>query len=498
MRKIILRPYQEELIQNARTSLAKNKRIIVQSPTGSGKSATMARMVEIAFSRGKKILVVSHRIEIVKQNAKSIRQEGISVGLISPKRKKTPELSVNSAMAQTLLRRCEKKEWEEYIKTIDLLIIDEAHDSSANFVFEKINDGCYVVGFTATPVRYGNQRQLALDYNEIVCGPTVQFLIDHGFLCSCRHFSLDAPKMDDVEFDYGRGDYVLCQMAEKFKSKTRYVGTVDNWERIAKGTKTIVFCCSSEQAIEITKEFCARGYSAKYSLSGNFDDDEKYSDERKQIVQDFAEDKFDILVNVGQMVAGIDVPAIKTCVLCYATMSVTKYLQCLGRASRPHPTKNGEFICLDMGANYERHGMFAQNRKWYLWHDTSKKGGPAPVKECPTEEGGCGRLIPIQTIDCPFCGHHFNNKRELYEIRLQEIISDAAYGKETIEQYVARKKLQGWKNNWILRDICQKNPDHQKEVFLRAIEILMTKHGEKINPDYWWFFKKHVLAPRKR
>ena len=69
---------------------------------------------------------------------------------------------------------------------------------------------------------------------------------------------------------------------------------------------------------------------------------------------------------------------------------------------------------------------------------------------------------------------------------------------ETLEQMVARKKLAGWKNDWILRDICQKNPDNQKEVFMRAIEVLRTNHGEKIDGRYWKFFKQHKLKQVKR
>jgi superfamily II DNA or RNA helicase len=303
--------------------------------------------------------------------------------------------------------------------------------------------------------------------------------------------------MDDVDFDYGRGDYSLTQMANKFKSKTRYTGTVDNWERIAKGTKTIVFCCSSEQTIEITKEFVKRGYRAKYCLSGSFDEDVEYSGERKEIIDAFARNEFDILVNLGILVAGFNEKSVKTCVLCYSTISVTKYLQSIGRASRPHPSKNGEFLLLDMGANFEKLGRYEDDRKWYLFHNTGKGGGPAPVRECDIEKGGCGRILPIQVQDCPFCGYHFPTKQEEYEVELQEIVAKPNDGPETIQQYAARKKLEGWSNPRILASLCAKNPHNQKEVFMKAIEVLNTNHGAKITPAYWFFFKKNILSKKK-
>lgn len=488
-----LRPYQSDLINRTRKSLAENRRVIMQAPTGAGKSLIIGEMSRLCSLKGSKVLVVAHRTEIVSQNAEAIEEREVSCSIISPKTKNTPTTLVASAMAQTLQRRVEKEEWKEYMASIDILIIDEAHDSSANFLFDHISPECYVIGFTATPVRYGNQRQLGYDYNDIVLGPQVQDLIDLGFLCRCRLFSLDAPKMDDVDFDYSRGDYSLAQMAQKFKSTTRYIGTVDNWERIAKGTKTIVFGCSSEQVIELTKEFVKRGYRAKYLLSGGFDDDAEYSGERKQTIDAFARDEFDILVNLGIAVAGLNIKSIKTCVLCFSTISITKYLQATGRASRPHPSKNGEFLLLDMGTNFEKLGRYEDNRKWYLFHNTGKGGGPAPVRECPEDKGGCGRLLPIQVQDCPFCGYHFPTKQEEYHVELQEIVARPNNGKETIKQYAARKKLEGWSNNRILASLCVKNPDKKKEVFMEAIDVLNTNHGAKISPKYYYFFCKNIL-----
>jgi len=79
---------------------------------------------------------------------------------------------------------------------------------------------------------------------------------------------------------------------------------------------------------------------------------------------------------------------------------------------------------------------------------------------------------------------------------LQEIVSKEQ-SEETLEQMVARKKLAGWKNDWILRDVCQKNPSNMKESFMKAVDILRTAHGEKISPKYWHFFKEHKLGRLK-
>ena len=283
-------------------------------------------------------------------------------------------------------------------------------------------------------------------------------------------------------------------MAEKFKSKARYIGAVENYMRICPGEKCLIFCCSSEQTIEITKAFCERGIDAKYCLSGDFDEDDEYSGDRDEVVSGFAEGKFPVLVNYGIFTTGLDIPDIKVVMLMFSTTSLVKYLQCLGRASRPADGKNGEFICLDFGRNYERFGRYEDEREWSVWHKTSAGGGIPPTKECPQ----CGRLVPVSWTDCQFCGYHFPTQQEVYNAELQEIVAKKqGDDEETLEQYVARRKLEGWSNNRILVAVCLKNIDDKKEAFMRSIEVLRTKHGENISPKYWFAFNKHVLGKIK-
>jgi hypothetical protein len=149
---------------------------------------------------------------------------------------------------------------------------------------------------------------------------------------------------------------------------------------------------------------------------------------------------------------------------------------------------------LDFGGNHERLGRYEDDRVFGLWHNTSAGGGVAPTKICPQ----CGAMIAVMYQDCPYCGAHFPSKQEVYEAELQEIAERSDGEVETLEQWVARKKLEGWKNDWILRDLCQKNPDNMKEVFMQAIEVLRTKHGcSSISPQYWHFFRKHKLGSKK-
>ena len=446
----------------------------------------------MATRKGNRVLILAHSEEILTQDAGHARKWGVNAAEVFAKTRKRPDAECCCMMAQTLRHRLKKEDWVNWFDSFKLIILDECHRAEFDFVFDQPAVAeTFVVGLSASPARYGQMRQLGMDYGAVVVGPQVRELINLGYLCRCRLFSLDAPSMEDVEWSSGRGDYNLGQMSQKFKSRARYVGAVDNYERLCKGQKCLVFCCSSEQTINLTREFCERGIEAKYCLSGDFDEDEEYSGERKDVVDAFARGEFPVLVNYGLFTTGIDIPDIKVVMLMFSTTSLVKYMQCLGRASRIAPGKDNEFLCLDFGRNYERLGRYEDDREWSVWHNTGSGGGVPPTKECPQ----CHKLVPVSWTDCKFCGYHWPTQQETYVAELQEVVSREE--EESIEGYVARKKLEGKSSNWILVQVCIKNPEHQKEAFMRAIEVLRTKHGANISPKYWWAFKNNILSKVK-
>lgn len=480
---IELRSYQQTLIAESRQALAKHKHIIVQSPTGSGKGVLIGSMASMSKYR---VLILAHSEEILKQDAGHVRKWGMSCHEVLASTRKMPTEGHVAMMAQTLRQRLKKQDWFFWFNSFRFIILDECHRAEFDFIFDQPGiESKYVIGLSASPARYGSMRQFGLDYGAIVIGPQVQELIDSGYLCRCRLFSLDAPSLDDVEWSYGRGDYNLSQMASKFKSRARYVGAVENYQRICPGEKTLVFCCSSEQTIELTKAFCEAGIDARYCLSGDFDEDEEYSGDRAEIVKAFARGEFPVLVNFGLFTTGIDIPDIKVVMLMFSTTSLVKYLQCLGRASRIADGKNGEFICLDFGRNYERLGRYEDYREWSVWHNTGAGGGVPPTKECPQ----CHRLVPVSWTDCQFCGYHWPTQQETYIAELREIAENSE--EESIAGYVSRMKLEGKNTNWILVNICLKNSKDMKGAFMEAAGIMGLK------PTYWYFFKKNILSKVK-
>ena len=149
-----------------------------------------------------------------------------------------------------------------------------------------------------------------------------------------------------------------------------------------------------------------------------------------------------------------------------------------------------DFLVLDFGANRQEHGFFDDTPVNSLWHDKSK-GGVAPTKECPE----CHRLVPVQVIDCPYCKYHWITSQEAYEVELTEVTKKDP---TDLKGWVAQKILEGWPTNRILVTIMMKNKDDMKRAFMDAIQIMRTKDGNPISPQYYYFLKKNIIDKKRK
>ena len=498
-----LRPYQVNIIQKTSKSLAKYRRVIMCLPTGGGKTICFSEISRRAELKKHKILILSSRTEILRQNAKSVQSVGLNVEFIVPQTRNVPSKSnVAVAMAQTLRARITKPEWQEYVKTVTMIIIDECHENTANYIFDYLSESCYVIGVTATPVRYGTQPQLFEFYKHIVTEISIKELIELGFLSPARHFTFTAPKLDDAVFNAHDGDFQHKYLARKFEQKEQYAGVVENYIKICNGEKTIVYCVSSKQAIAITKEFVDNGIAAKYILSGENEEDKTLSAERTQLIADFIDNKFKVLVNVGILVAGFDCPDVQAVIVAFATQSVTKWLQALGRGARIAPLKK-YFKVLDFGDNIKRLGLYDQDREWSLFHSRRIGAGVPPMKECPKDKGGCSEMIPVQAMVCPFCGYKYPTQKEIYKVELEEILDGETNElRMSVEQWTAYQALKYYikqkpiNNRKILMDVIVKNKGNSRKAFNEACKVLRNADGSPIDPGLY-FVLKNILKRYK-
>ena len=491
-----LRPYQEQAVDETRQALAKYKRVLFQLPTGGGKTVVFSNIALLSQKYNRRVLIVSNRTEILMQNGGALERMGLDLTYINPKGRKIPTTNIAVGMAQTLKRRVEKEDWVAYLRGVELAIFDECHECTSDFLHEYFSDKCFVLGVTATPRRYGKMKQLGSLYKAMVQVATVKDLLDLKFLAPSKLYSISAPKLD-IPIDKSIGDYNQKMLAQKFETKTNYTGVVKEWLRLTPNQKTICFCVSSVQAIAITKEFVDNGVSARYLLSGTFDEDDIYSGERKEVMDSFKRSEFTVLVNVGIAVAGLDVPDIRVVIANFATISITKWKQALGRGARICEGKT-EFTILDCGANYQKLGRYEDEPIWNLWHDEHSGEGVQAVKTCGEHNGrqcediegkvGCGELVPTTCKVCPNCGWIFVTDKYEYQMYLEEVAKDT---QDSTASYCAQKKLEGWSIHRIFVQVCLANAGQEHKAFVEACKAL------QVSEKYWYPFKTKIWSKIK-
>lgn len=465
MTEIKLRDYQEEGIAKLREALRRHKHVIFSACVSYGKTVIMSFMAKGAVAKGNKVLIVSHRSELMSQAGGTLVRVGLSVEYVSPKHRTVPNGLVVSAMAQTLRRRLEKPEWVEWLKGVDLILLDECHVSDADYLFDTgILDDKFVVGLTGTPMRSGNQRQLGMMYDEIVETAQIQDMMDRGNITKLRTFTLDAPDLSKVDTDYRTGDYDARQMGNVFNKPIKYKGVIENYMRICPMKKAICFDANQANAIRMCAEFNQAGIPSKFLISGIDKDKpdevalyEKYkcfTGNREQIIKDFHEDKFTVICNSGILSTGYDETSIEVCILNRATKSIQLFVQICGRVVRLHEGKKEAFL-LDLGGNISRLGKFEKDRQWALWHNKGKCEGIMGVKECKQ----CGKYIAITASECPFCGYVYPTEREVRMVELQELVGDLKFEEMTPQQFFQYAELKNYNKYWAIKQLFTRNSE---------------------------------------
>ena len=497
---IKLRDYQNTAVAEIREALVRYRKVLFCAPCGMGKTICFSYIAQQSQRFNRKVLILSSRCEILMQNGGALESFNLDIDYISPKHKNVPTRNVVVAMAQTLKRRVEKQEWRDYLAGVEFVIIDECHECITDYIHPYLREDVWLLGVTATPCRRSHQAQLGSFYKAMVRTVTVKDLVSMGYLSKSTFYSIVAPSLEGVNIDSGTGDYNKRQLAQRFESKKLYTGIVDEYQRLTPGQKTICFCVSAKQAIDITAEFCSRGVSAQYVLSGDFDSDETYSGRRDDVFDEFRDNKFQVLVNVGVCTAGFDQRDIEVVILNFATVSLSRYLQAVGRGARVTDTKH-EFTVLDAGGNYAKFGIYEKDRDFSLWHDEHSSAGVMAMKICDTTkldcEGkrGCGCMIPISLKVCPNCGYIFRTAEYEYKLHLEKVQEESEYG--SIESFASAKRLEGWKINRICVAVCLKDPDNAKKCCMKAYLAINPDKSLRDAERFWWAFQKNVWSKVK-
>jgi len=80
---ITLRPYQEKDVERIRNQFARVFRVLYTLATGGGKTYIFCYIAMSAIRRGKRVLILAHRVEILDQISESLNAMGVEHGVVA-------------------------------------------------------------------------------------------------------------------------------------------------------------------------------------------------------------------------------------------------------------------------------------------------------------------------------------------------------------------------------------------------------------------------------
>ena len=337
----MLRDYQQDTITEIHSVLARGiKNILVQSPTGSGKSVIMAFMLQEALAEGKRILLVAHKIELIQQLHQHIYRWlnfDSTIMADSKRYNYNKHCQVVIASIQSWSYRLAKN--PDSLPEADWVVIDEAHHSASNSYSNLFNyyDKAIKIGFTATPRRLDNKglRFLARGtngYQYLVKGVPVARLIEEGHLAPYKLYGAGSINAEG-KVKITAGDYNQRDLADFVATELEPDEVVDTWLQYAPYKKTVLYPVSVELSRDYVEAFNRRGVA-----SAHIDANTPFQ-ERVAILKAFKRGDIIVLGQHSIVIEGVDVPDIEALQFVRPTRSMVIWFQAIGRALRPAPNK---------------------------------------------------------------------------------------------------------------------------------------------------------------
>lgn len=373
---------------------------LIVSPTGSGKSLLCAKTIETIITKKPhyRILCVTHRKEIIEQNAKELQAllPAEPIGIYSASLGLRQIKRITFANIQSI--------YKKDLPPIHLVIVDECHlipkaaDSMYQKFFRSIFKAHYnakIVGLTATPFRLDQGSLLSEGglFTDIVYDISIKKLIADGHLANLiSKASTDKVDLSNISksgYDYNQGEL-----------QATYTPLIERHcdEIIAKGADRkhwLIFCSGIDHAEMVAECLRSKGIPAN-SVNG-----ELMPMDRDRRINEFKSGKVRALTNCDILTTGFNFKPIDLLVILRATKSAALYIQIVGRGMRPAEGK-ANCLLLDFGGNIGRHGPIDLVSFKVEKEKKKIKIEVSPFKECPE----CGATVGARTLECS-CGYIF-------------------------------------------------------------------------------------------
>lgn len=342
-----LRPYQQEAkdaIFDQWTS-GVNKTLLVL-PTGCGKTIVFAKVTEDCVRNGDRVLILAHRGELLEQAADKIMQ---TTGLHCAVEKAEQSClgswfritvgSVQSLMRETRLARFP----EEYFDTI---IIDEAHHCISDSYQRVLGHfpEAKVLGVTATPDR-GDMKNLGQVFESLAYEYTLPKAIKEGYLSPIKAVTIPL-RVDLTGVGVQSGDFKAGDLGTALDPYLEQIAS--EMENYCREKKTVVFLPLVKTSQKFRDILTSHGFQAA-EVNGE-------SQDRAEVLRDFAAGRYDVLCNSMLLTEGWDCPDVDCIVVLRPTKVRSLYCQMVGRGTRLAPGKD-HLLLLDFLWHTERHEL---------------------------------------------------------------------------------------------------------------------------------------------
>jgi DNA repair protein RadD len=388
-----LRLDQFAAIDNLRAAYRETRRMVLQAPTGFGKTIVAADIIRRVRENDKRALICVPALSLVDQTVEALFAHGVGeVGVIQAKHEMTDwSRPVQVASVQTLVRRG--------LPEADVVIVDEVHRWF--HFFEKWFAGekwrkVPIIGLSATPWYKG----LGAYFDKLIVGNTIAQMIVEKTLVACRVFAGSHPDLEGVRSrrdSSGDVDFVESDLADRMNRPKLVADVVESWKLLAEDRPTICFAVNRDHAAQLAKEFEQAGIPSGYM------DCDTPSSERREIRRRFLSGDVRVVCNVDVIGLGVDWPEVSCISYCRPTRSEMRYVQNIGRGLRIDKNKT-DLIVIDHSDSTQRLGFVSEIHHAEL-DDGQPKINGIKAMEKPIECPKCHYLKAPRTSKCPACGH---------------------------------------------------------------------------------------------
>ena len=381
----MLRDYQEEICSRVREAFKKHRSVMMQMPTGTGKTVVLAEIVReylnvnvnVNVKGGCNVLIVAHRRELVEQIQQALlRVMGAGVARELPTQQSCDCL-IQVHSIQWLSRNIEKVKGKPGV-----VIVDEAHHAVAKtyrMMWEAWPEAKFL-GLTATPYRLSGEGFTDL-FEVMVESWSVKRFIAEGWLSAFDYYSIlpesdEQRLIDSLKKRGADGDFLMKEMHEALDVTPCIERLFESFERFAYDKKGIVYAIDIEHAEHIAEYYRQQGVAA-YAISSKTS-----LPERKRLIEAFRKRVLlptqqscdclvQVLVSVDLFSEGFDCPDVEFIQMARPTLSLAKYLQMVGRGLRAHQGKECVTIIDNVGL-YRRFGLPSGERDWERYFEGLK------------------------------------------------------------------------------------------------------------------------------